>query len=480
MPTEDNGVFDDLTESTVRWWFDKDWNLKPQFAALVREKKGGRPGKLSEYEEGRCIQALSALQSKGQTMTGPVTLSVIKAVLRSLQCQCDVSMSFAERFAKEKMGWIWRRTTTGTKLPSDWEELGLKMLKRIAYAAHSIAFENRHSALKHFHRALVINFDQTGVQLVPKSHYSYAQPKSRDVESTGEDDRRQITAVMASSAAGYVLPLQLIFQGKTTRCEATHTAETTAAKFVFAHSKNHWSSLETMKQYIEKVIVPYMQRVIEKHGLHPNSQAVLLLDCWSVHISEEFRKYMKEKHQNMRLVFIPPNCTSKLQVADTHLNFPFKRGIRNRFNAYTVETMMKQLENGEEIDKIDLRLSNLKPLVVEWCYQSWNALNSSRDYILHAWESHFKQCTFDPFIKDNQMIALHDASAHKLDDEEYKADDNDGDAYDSESEDEEKDELDIMKEIRCGTRRSTREKKQPKLSGLMIRTDQIQMDDDRE
>jgi hypothetical protein len=149
-----------------------------------------------------------------------------------------------------------------------------------------------------------------------------------------------------------------------------------------------------------------------------------------------------------------------------------------RFNEYTLKKMVDQLENDEEIDKIDLKLSTLKPLVVDWCYQVWDSLRKNRDYVVHAWESLFKH--FDPFDKANQLTALRESSSNQLRiEEKFEAEDDDeGDAYESEDEDEEKDELDIMKEIQTGTRRSTRAKKQPQLQGYMVRTDQIQMEDD--
>ena len=407
----------------------------------------------------------------------------MKAVIRSSGNEnAEVNVRYAQRFALQKMNWRWRRTTTGTKLPEDWEKQGKTMLKRVAVHIAAIKNSSTLSAERPFHASLLINFDQTGVHLVPKSKYTYADATSSSVQGTGEDDRRQITAVIASSANGDMLPLQLIFQGKTPRCEAQHTSSTDAEKFSFTHSENHWSNQETMQEYIQQIIEPYIQRMIIKHALPANSEAILLIDCWSVHTSDEFKLYMKENHKNIRLVYIPPCCTSMLQVADTHLNFPFKRGIRNRFNEHTVNTMMEQLENREEIGKIDLKLSTLKPLVVEWCYSAWDSLRKRRDYVVHAWQSLFTVLQFDPFVEKNQIAALCESTSSQLRmDENFNGEDDESDeenTYESESEDEEKDELDIMREIQTGTRRSARLRQQPTPQGYMIRTDQIQSDDE--
>ena len=38
------------------------------------------------------------------------------------------------------------------------------------------------------------------------------------IEVAGKDDKRQITAVFGASMEGDFLPVQLVYQGKTTRC----------------------------------------------------------------------------------------------------------------------------------------------------------------------------------------------------------------------------------------------------------------------
>ena len=112
-----------------------------------------------------------------------------------------------------------------------------------------------------------------------------------------------------------MLPLQLIFAGKTERSRPAATAASTAAGFHLTSSENHWSTQQTMREYIEHVIEPYRQRKVKEKGLKHDSRMVLVLDAWSVHRSEEFRTWMAKNHPLMHLVFVPANCTSHLQVA---------------------------------------------------------------------------------------------------------------------------------------------------------------------
>ena len=41
---------------------------------------------------------------------------------------------------------------------------------------------------------------------------------------------------------------------------------------------------------------------------------VILLDCWSVNTSREFRAWIEEKYPYMRLRFIPAGLTGKFQI----------------------------------------------------------------------------------------------------------------------------------------------------------------------
>jgi len=63
-----------------------------------------------------------------------------------------------------------------------------------------------------------VNVDQTGLNLVPAASWTYEQRGATVVAVIGAEDKRQITACLASSLYGDLLPLQLIFTGTTTRC----------------------------------------------------------------------------------------------------------------------------------------------------------------------------------------------------------------------------------------------------------------------
>jgi hypothetical protein len=480
LPTEEYGRFDSLNEATVRYWFDDEWRLKEQFATLAKPRRPGTKSIIDAALEEKIISHLLRVREKGQSLASNVIRTMVMAIItkegrEDILSKHKISQQWCRLFVATKLNWTFRRATTGSSLPLHWRDDGVKLLKRIAIRIDEVNHSN--SVRITFDPSLLINFDQTGVHLVPKSNYTYASKGSGNVAVIGEDDRRQITAVMASSADGDLLPLQLIFQGKTERCEPTPTDDVKRSLFHITHSENHWSNQTTMEAYIERIIQPYIQQKIVEKRLPRDSRAIVLLDCWSVHKSAEFRTFVKKKYKNIILVFIPPNCTSKLQICDTHLNFPFKRGIRNRFNQWTMNTFVEQLEKDDTLD-VDLKMSTLKPLVLQWCHETWEAMRQQREYIVGAWTSLFT--LFDPFSPANQLQAYRDSSNIQLD-EDYKEDEKNAgeNDYESDDEDEDKDELDVMKEIRGGMRRSERNRKPPRQIGsYMVNTAQLQIEED--
>ena len=65
---------------------------------------------------------------------------------------------------------------------------------------------------------LVINWDQTGINVVPSSNWTQAEKGSSRVEIAGAGDKRQITVTVAGTLSGKILPFQILYEGKTERC----------------------------------------------------------------------------------------------------------------------------------------------------------------------------------------------------------------------------------------------------------------------
>jgi hypothetical protein len=90
-----------------------------------------------------------------------------------------------------------------------------------------------------------------------------------------------------------------------------------------------------MRSFVQKVLHPYFEGKCFDLGLNPLTQRMIwLINCWSVHISAEFKRFMKENFPHILLLFVSANCTSKLQVMDVVFQRPFKHAIHQLYNQF--------------------------------------------------------------------------------------------------------------------------------------------------
>ncbi|GJF00737.1 hypothetical protein PsYK624_170370 [Phanerochaete sordida] len=61
-----------------------------------------------------------------------------------------------------------------------------------------------------------------------------------------------------------------------------------------------------------EVLEPYLKDTIAARGLPEGQKAILLLDCYPVHLSESFRTFVRTRFPNVFLLYIPANCTDGL------------------------------------------------------------------------------------------------------------------------------------------------------------------------
>lgn len=321
--------------------------------------------------------------------------------------------------------------------------------------------------------------DQTGVHLVPSSSFTYEKVNSASVAVVGADDKRQITVCLASSLHGDLLPLQLVFQGKTARSLPDATPASIASLCHLTCSDNHWSSQMTMQQYIREIVMPHAERCIQEHRLHADARIILVLDVWAVHKSEEFRMFLRTHHPRIHLVFVPANCTSKLQVADVALQRPFKHGITSRFNEWAAQQIHQQIQDENVVGlSQSFKMATIKPLVLEWCVDSWSALKERKQLILDGWQ---KCCTslfnvMDPAKRLEAVSAVAKREleqAHVPDETEVDQDDSE-----DEQEQEEEDVLDVSKVRTFGARKSDRTRTQAATFGFQLDSSAIALTED--
>jgi hypothetical protein len=180
-----------------------------------------------------------------------------------------VFLEWTRDFERTDLNWSFRKGTRATiKLPKDWEYQSLQMAQWTTYLvkAHSIAPK------------LVINTGQTWIQLVPAGGaLTWAENGSKHVQILGMEDKRQITFLVSSSAAGNLLPFQLVFIGTTNRYLSPRNKGRQMCEDVgwrLTYSNNHWSNLTTCKQFVEQILQPYRRKQVQEMGLDEETKLI--------------------------------------------------------------------------------------------------------------------------------------------------------------------------------------------------------------
>lgn len=237
-----------------------------------------------------------------------------------------------------------------------------------------------------------------------------------------------------------------------------------------------------MQEYFHSIIKPYILSEIAKNNLHVDQKSIILLDCWSVHKSREFRDFIRKYYPDIILVYIPPNCTGKLQVADVALNYSFKHGIKYRYEEWSCNEIFNQLESKSETLKFDTGMHIIKPLVLNWAVESWRSLENRPELIIQGWIKCMTRI-LDPYNEDVQDKATANILSGTLTAYGFVPDLNEPEPtarYCNEESDysTSEDELDVMKRRIEGERKSSRRKIQskPPFGNATIMTDQLEID----
>ena len=91
------------------------------------------------------------------------------------------------------------------------------------------------------------------------------------------------------------------------------------------YTDNHWYNETTMKLYIEKIIVPYIQRKKAEQNLPSSQRALCIMDGFQAQCTSKIVKLLD--HHAIDVVYVPANCTGELQPLDLSIDKPIKNFI---------------------------------------------------------------------------------------------------------------------------------------------------------
>jgi hypothetical protein len=117
---------------------------------------------------------------------------------------------------------------------------------------------------------------------------------------------------------------------------------------------------------VEKILQPFKEKQVQELDLEKDSKLILLIDCWSIHMSKVFISWIKDFHPEILLIFVPTNCTSVFQPTDVILH-----SFMQQFDLHTSQDIEKQLaERDLEEVNLNTKMTVLKPFLCPWLHQA--------------------------------------------------------------------------------------------------------------
>ena len=379
-----------LKESSVRDWKkiylseaaairqSKVGTGEPVTIVELPEKPKGRPPLLGVKLDQKVQLLIKDIRLRGACINSDVVIGIGKGLLtktnRTLLDDYGGPIKLTKNWAKsvlKRMGYTKRRANSKCKVTvANFIQLKTQFLLDVKACV----------TLANIPRDLILNWDQTALKIVPVNSWTMEKKGSKRVELIAIDDKRQITGVFACSLTGTFLPLQLIYSGKTM---ASLPKYQFPSNWHVTFTENHWANESTMIDYFHKIILPYIKQKRLDLKLSDNYPALVLFDVFKGQCTDSFLNLLRSNH--ILYVFVPPNCTDKLQPLDLTINKPAKEYLHHKFQNWYSQQVVQQLENGID-EPVDLRLSILKPLNAGWLVEMYQYLKDHPEFIIKGFQ----------------------------------------------------------------------------------------------
>ena len=352
--------------------------------STLSPKKRGRPVLLGEHVDKQVQLCLKKIREQGGVITASVVVAAARGILmatnKSLLVEFGGHLSLSRHWAYHllnRMKFVRRKATTSKSKykPADFAEVKERFLADVVAVV----------TMEEIPPELILNWDQTGIHLVPVFPWTMDQAGSKRVEITGISSKQQITAVFCGSLVGDFLPVQLIYQGKMPRC---HSPFDFQDGWHVTHSPRHWSTEETMVQYIEEIILPYVQR--QRDALEDTSTAALvIIDNFKGQITDSIHNLLEAN--NIHVVLLPANTTDLLQPMDISVNKPAKDFLKRKFEQWYADEVTKQLQGAEDIEAVeiqpfDMRSAAMKVLTAKWLVEMWEYISENPQIVVNGFK----------------------------------------------------------------------------------------------
>jgi hypothetical protein len=295
------------------------------------------------------------------------------------------SDTWVRKFVKATLGWTFRKATRAAQhLPQNWGEFVLESWLRHAIVIWDFDIPGQ----------LRVNADQTQVIYQQPSGWTYDTRGTKQVHVIGKDEKRAIMVLVAISESGKLLPFQAIFKGRSSASLHSPSHDDPELKkaykeamelgFHFEYAGDtYWSTLETMKSWVDHILAPYFTKQKALLGLQNDHECILQLDVWSVHASQAFRQWMWDNHPKIILIYVPGGCTRVFQPCNVGIQWPLKQALISCQNESRVLEVLSLLDSGKPFEalKLDESLKFLRDRIPSSLVRAYNLFAPKSDFI---------------------------------------------------------------------------------------------------
>ena len=334
----------------------------------LETKPRGRPVLLGEQLDSLVKQFITNLRTAGGVVNTTVVIGAAEGIisyrdvskLSSHGGHIDLTKSWAQSLLR-RMGFVKRKCSTSGKISiARFDECKEIFLADVAAEV----------LINDIPESLILNWDQTGLSIVPTGDWTMEKEGAKIVPIAHNDDKRQLTAVLAVTGAGDYLAPQLLYQGKTPKC---HPQVPFPDGWDVWHSDNHWSNEITMMRYIDKIILPFVNEQRRKLKVPSTSPAVAIFDNFRGQTTDAILSRLRS--HDIVPIQLPANCTDRLQPLDVSVNKPVKDHLKTKFQHWYGEEVKKQLDTvALDQVKVDVGLQVIKNPNANWIISAWQAL----------------------------------------------------------------------------------------------------------
>ena len=220
---------------------------------------------------------------------------------------------------------------------------------------------------------LILNIDQTTLKYVPVGNETLVPRGETSVTIEVSSDKRSINGTFAISLHGDFLPMELIYDGKTSQSLPKYRF---LKGFCISFSPNHFSNTKESIKFLKEIITPYVVKQRELLKCQVDQKALVIMDVFTGKMTVEGLNAYEEA--NILIINFPANMTKYYQSLDLTVNGYTKRFLKSKFTEWYSSQVRAYLDNGVSIDETEVgsQLNMIKPIHAGWLVELWNHLTT--------------------------------------------------------------------------------------------------------